>query len=304
MQEEETLTAPPVEGNGLESPPQETPPEAQAPEEPQETDVPKVDGTVQPASSNGETRKPSEFYKERQLYKRKIENLESQISEVLKRLDSKQQPNTVTPPTQRKHSFDEARLFAKPQEVINEILAEERKLMAEEIKKEILENYIPKVYSETEKKRTFEKEQQEALELIFPKSGADDKRSVKQRMDADPERTAKVQEMLDETGIDLISEKSPLKAAKALLKFLDEKKETPKNPNVIKKALVGSTATGSPAGGGKKVATLNEIKAQLNALDVEVDKNPDIKYEPTFIQKKQALKSQLSALAKELKGNQ
>ena len=52
------------------------------------------------------------------------------------------------------------------------------------------------------------------------------------------------------------------------------------------------------------MATLAEIKSQLAVLDEQVDKDPDLRYDDGFKQKRQDLKSQLSKLAKELGENQ
>lgn len=298
-----TITAPPEESVAAEPASEATEPVSQETAQPQETGAPQG-REAQPTPSNGETRKPSEYYRDRQ-FKKEIESLKKIVSDLQSRPASTAvQP--VSPASRTLSKIDPVKLWENPTQILSEVLAEHEKLMREEFKKELLEKDIPNVMNQTNQARESERNQQDALELIFPKSSADDKRTLVERVNADPKRRDQIQEMLNETGLEIVSQTDPVKAARTLMKLMEASKPpVPKNPNAIKKTLVGSTATGSPSGAGdKKMATLQEIKSQLSVLDEQVGKNPDLRYEDSFIQKRTELKNQLSALAKELGKNQ
>lgn len=302
---EEIITAPVVEGLPEGTGSQEAQPGSQEPVQSQETTHPQGREDGQQPSSQGEARKPSQFYRERQLYKTKMENLERSNAE-LREIVSKMQNPAASPPARPALKLDKDAFWQDPAKPLDEILTEREKLWKEDIKREILETDLPKHLSEADARRKDESNRQEALELIFPKSGQDDKRTLKERSEANPERTAKIHQFVVDNHLDLIWEKDPQKAASLVAMALGENRaQTPKNPNAIKKSLTGSTATGSPiSAGGKQMATLAEIKAQYEALDVQVDKNPDLRYDPSWKGKRAELKNQLIALAKEQMKNQ
>lgn len=300
---EETQSTLVVESPVTESPAQEAAPTSTEVGQSQDT-TPQPGRTEDKPTSNVEARKPkaSEFYGERAAYKRRIEGLEATISKLNERFETFAKP---APTVERKPKpFDQNKFWVEPDKVLDEVLSEREKDLLERYDKK-LEERLPQLLSEREKGQEFTRKTQEGFELIFPKSGADDARTAEERALADPERLAKVNSIMKQFKLDALSKEHPKEAAEMTLKLLDaDKPAVVKNPNVIKKALVGSTATGTPLGGGKKMPTLADIQAQLTLLDKELDKNPDFRYEDAFVAKNKELRDQLSVLAKELEKTQ
>lgn len=294
--------APVVDGVAAEPASQVPQPEAQAPAEEQPTQPDKVESAAPTNTSPPETRKPSDYYKDRDRYKKRLDSLESTIQTLIEQNASIKKPSV--PEERPKLKIDNDKFFTNPGEVIQEILDSEKKVWREEVRKELLETELPRLLSETNVKTELARRQQDSLELIFPKNGADDRRSIKERGNADPEKLKKLNELWTDTGMNLLWESSPEKAAANFLKLTKDLFPAKKNPNVINKSLVGSTATGRPNTGGKTMPTLSEIKSQLKTLDDQVDKNPDMRYDEGWKAQMGKLKTQLSELHKELGKNQ
>lgn len=311
MEVEQATAAPTVEGVPGQTPESQ---EAQAPSqekpESQETVQPQSRGDGQQPSSNGGTRKPSEFYKERERYKNKIANLESQLSEIKTLITSQKKETSVPPPPSAPPiEFDKAKWWDEPKPILEQILKDREKFLLDEFNRKLDEKFNQNL-DQRELQRKLKSEEQEALELIFPKTGQDDKRTLAQRMNADPEHTEKVLEILANSKIGAIANDAPKEAAELLLLKLEKlraeatpKPQAPKNPNAIKKSLVGSTATGSPtSSGGKTMPTLAEIKSQLEQLSAQADKKPELRFDQAWRTKREQLKDQLTVLHKELSG--
>lgn len=298
---EEILTAPVVEGSGTETPAQVADPQAQAPDQGQDTTL-ESGRTQDKPTSNGETRKPkaSEFYGERAQYRKRFEEQGKLISELQAKIDSLAKPASPSPKTL---DFDPQAFFTDPRPVLQKIRDEMRQEIASEFKKDLLEKELPQFLSERDKTNEFVRKTQEGFDLLFPKTGTDDKRTPEERAVADPERLAKVDSIIKQYHLEGLTRTNPMESAELVQKLLNLEKPSapPKNPNAIKKTLVGSTATGSPINaGGKTMATLTEIKAQLDALDKQVDKDPDVRYTPEYVAKNKELQNQLVVLYKEL----
>lgn len=298
---EETLTAPVVEGSGTETPAQVADPGAQA--SGQEQDTTSQDGrTENKPTSNGEARKPkaSEFYGERAQYRKRLEFQDRQISEMREMLNSLAKP---APPVPKALDFDNQAFFTDPRPILQKLLDEQKQQLTNEFKKELLEKELPQYLTQRDQTNEFVRKTQEGFDLLFPKTGTDDKRTPEERAIADPDKLAKVDAIIKQYHLEGLTRTNPVESAELVHKLLNsEKPPAPvKNPNAIKKTLVGSTATGSPINaGGKTMATLTEIKSQLDMLDKQVDKDPDVRYTPEYIAKNKELQNQLSILYKEL----
>lgn len=269
---------------------QETQPETQVTEEPQKSDDSQVETTEPQATSEGTERekpKPSDFYRERrekQYFKQSVSQLQSELAELKNLLKAK--PSEPTAPKPKPD------LFVDP----DSYLSDREQRLREEMKKEILGELTQSRQAE-ERNRSM----QEATEIIFPKSGPDDKRSLAERVQENPELADKVQNLLNETGLEVLSQTHPLQAAKLLQKLIEsEQPKVVKNPTAIKKELTGSTATGSPiSAGGKTMPTLQDVKSQLSELDKKVDEDPNYRYEDEYVTKNRQLQNQLVMLARE-----
>lgn len=306
--EEGTITTQPETGVPAETGSQETQATPQGAPESQENGQPQGRGDGQQPSSNGETRKPSEFYKERQKDKKWRESVEgfmSEIKEQIKALGTK--TPAVSPQPTQEPKFNYQRFWNTPDQVLEEVLSAREKELIQSVKKDIMENELPRVMQESERRRESVQGQQEALELMFPKSNMDDKRTLENRVQDDPQRSQRIEQILVDYKLDVLATTHPRDAANIVLKLLNAERPlaAPKNPNAINKKLTGSTATGSPvAAGGKQMPTLAEIKAQREILASQVDKNPDLRYDPEWQKKSADLKNQLTVLYKELEKQQ
>ena len=192
MPEIETIPAPPVEGEVPQGgATQAAEPGAQVPVQSQEPAPVKVETGEPKPSSSLETRKPSEFYKDRDRYKRRVDSLEQMIKDLQNQISSNS-TKTVSKAEPRKIEFDADKFFANPSEVIGQILESEKKAWREEVRKELLEKEIPGLLSKSNQESEMARRQQDAMELIFPKSGPEDKSSLTARRDSDPERAQKL----------------------------------------------------------------------------------------------------------------
>lgn len=300
---EDTQTAAPVaEGvsEGTES--QVTaPPEQSAGQQQDATQVQGREPGQLPSSESAGRPKPSEYYRER----KETRQLREQLRELQQwREDelAKRRQASAPEPQKPARSFDRDKFWVTPEEV----LAEREKAIREEMEATLekkLEERLNKTLTEREKATAFERQQQEALELFFPKESADSKETLQQRIAKDPAKVERLQTILVENGLDELSDQ--VKAAKIAMKLYAEevKAQAPKkDPNVIKKSLVGSTAT-SAAGGAKGPATIEEIRSEKAKLEKEKDANPAVMFNDDFRKKWNLVKEQYTKLIKESGNN-
>ena len=78
---------------------------------------------------------------------------------------------------------------------------------------DLLEKDFPKALTQSEKHKEIERNRQEALELMFPRSGADDRRSLESRVKADQNRAMELEQVLVDNKLDVLSETFPKEAA-------------------------------------------------------------------------------------------
>ena len=226
----------------------------------QNAGTPKVEGGEQHTSSQTSGRpKPSDFYEARKADKQWKASLEGQVQQLSGQL---QEIGSVLKELKQKPP-DEPKFLTEVQ--MQELLltdpakwaSEREKQMQYEVQKsikQVKEVEVPKILQQhddkkqkEQKDREFETAKQEALELMFPKSGTDDARDLKARMKAMPERYERIDQLLEETGLDDILVVDPVKAAKGVLKVLElEAKLQRTNPGVPTKGQLSAvTPTGT-----------------------------------------------------------
>jgi len=291
---DEQTTAPPVEGvTGTTPASQTTVPEAQAPAQPLETGQPKVDGVEQPASSpQEEPRQPSDFYKSRERSRRRIESLEDTIDSMQKQMATLTQPPPPVP-----QPFDNTRFMENPEET----LMQREVRLKEEIRKEIIEQELPRIQNEQNQERR----KQEALELIFPKESFDSRVTLKDRANKNPEKLEAIQEILEAEGLNEMSIKNPVQAANIAIELYNGRNkktvERVQNPAAIDKKLMGNqTAVPQNTGGAIKVPTLTEVRAERESLEKEVEANPSLRQDPAWLERREKSKQNFVQLAREL----
>lgn len=290
--DEETITAPAESGNGTESPPQATETPSQEVSQPQHSATEQVEPVVSaPQEQESSRRRPSDYYRERQ-WKRRLEDTVTSLAQRQEELLSflKEQKAPSGDP-QKSGKFDLEKFFSDPQTVLTEL---EKALLAE----------IDKVRSEVQgwkaeqSKSQAVRVQQEALELLFPKSK--DGESLEVRVNKDPERTERILEILKEPGVIQLFESNPQRAVRFILAEAGEG-VNPK-PTVLPKKLMGGVAKGNPTpGGGKKAMTEEDLRSELRKLRDEADKSPQVRFDPEWRKKKETIMRDLERVLTEEK---
>lgn len=307
MAEEQVVTAPPAEGNGEGTPPQGSGSVPQGTNQSQEAGTVKVETAGQQVSSpTTERPKASEFYRERN----KIRTLETQIrqlSEQLQKIGSTSSPSaaqaTVSPQEQERIKQERLQEFFRDPIGYQEKLLAEREKQYQEKMDEMLGKRIPESIQQLESRREYDRKQQEALELIFPKGSSTD--TLEQRIKSNPQKAQKIMEIVERCGLNDASRERPREIADAVLKiYAYENSNGRQNPApALKKSAVGSTVTGTPpgAGGQKAMASLAEIQAERNALLAQKETHPDVVYTDDFKKRWDEVTDKLTKHAQELK---
>lgn len=313
MNETETTTAV-VDGPGEGTPAQESGSASQDANQTQETtntNTERVEGTEQDASSAEKPRpapRASDYFQ-----KREFGRLKDTIAEQNRRIEElvnlyKQPPSQAKPNIPDWLSNPQV-FWEKPQENLFRLM-EEAKASAKKEAMEEFQRTLPGALKEYSTGQERERNMQDALELIFPNKG-NEKNPLEKRIASDPDRAERLMEILNETGLNELSQTKPKEAAQlAMLVYEKERaqlapsKPAP-NPTILKKSLVGPTATGNKLSGGEKaMPTLQELRAERDRIEKQMDENPALRIDPAFMQKRDELKRQYSASFKELRGDQ
>ncbi len=120
MAEELKVTTPPVEGVPAEKPAESQPtvPSSQEPAQPENTGQAQVESPVeQPLQAEEETRQPSDYYKSRDKYRRRVDSLEQAVSDVQNQITTKDVPSV---PSTDPGRLDAQKLYDNPEAVFTE----------------------------------------------------------------------------------------------------------------------------------------------------------------------------------------
>lgn len=292
--EEQTITAPVVEGAAVETVVTETPPSTQVPAEPQETTTGEVEsGSKEPQVPEPARRKPSDYYQDRKTI-RELKETVSQLRKWKEEQESvrKQQPQTAAPEIP---DFDPQHFSPEHKRIL---LAREKSLRdAYDAKISALEQRFggwqqEKVVAESDRK------QQEALEKLFPKSSPDSRETIQERIDKNPERAARIQEVLLSTGLNDFFNKNPDMAFKMLMQEIGEAPSAA-NPTVLKKSLMGGANSGNPGMGDKRTRTEQDLRAELKKIGDQLDQNQSLRLDSKFMERKRQVQDDLQRLVTE-----
>lgn len=301
MNEQSVQTAPPVveglpQGSGSQESaavPQGTPPT-------QETTSVAVDNGEQHTSSQDGTRLlPSEHFTVREI-RRENKALADSIAQMQRQQQEfmqQMQQQFTAPPKRQESQFDPNKFWTNPDEVLSE---REKRLQEDWSRKqqEFLEKTLPERLGQFEKKRETERQEQEALELIFPKSPDNPNEPFESRRDKDQFKKNAILEIFETYGLDAVE---PKKAAKFAIKvFKDEYEPKLRNPNAPSKAQMASTASGMPVG-GPSAPNQQTINEQLSKMNAQVGADPSLFRNEQFMAQWNALRDQAE---KTIKGNQ
>lgn len=276
---------------------------------------PAPQGVEQPQSANGAgqvepsqqqpssqpTERPSDFYAARERQKLKLQKLEQENKRLRDEFEAfKQNSSAAAQPP--KAEPKKVGFWENPDQYHEQIDAQFKTLeeRIEQKAKEILEKGVPQVLTQTKEQQTFEQNKQEALEMIFPKTDPNSKLTLEERMNSNPERLKKIDEIWKEHGLHYLAEKDPKAASRIALKLLGEtqpKPEAPKNPFAPKKEQMASTGT-NLKGGMKTMPDIQEIQNQFQGLMKQLGEKPALRFDDGFMQKMNVLEQQLTSLPK------
>lgn len=285
----ETLTTPSVESPGADTPPQETTLAPQGDTPPQKTEQPRVEGQAdKPQVTEPPRAKPSDFYRERERVRRLEDAYKSQSQQMqeMAALLKKLQPPEAT---ETNGKFDWEEFLKNPENVLT---ARENRFL----------DHIQKLetrFSNWEKSTTQESQarsSREALEILFPKAGEEDKSELEDRVESNP-RKERIDQMLKIPFISRMWDESPQEAAEFILFKLSSEK--PASPTVIKKTVMGGTARGGPGMGKSTQSPIEEKRAELKRLSDEADKNEDLRFDEKHKARRDQLIREIERLSKE-----
>lgn len=294
--ETEVITVPPVGDAGFESPSIETPPQAQAPAEPQSTDVaPEVERNDNvPQATDAQRVKPSGFYRERERVRKLEEAYKAQSHKMEEMANLLREIRNPKPDVSAIQKITAEELLNDPEKVLS---SREERLLKEfnSMKEEISQLKNQGVQAESMKA------EREALEMLFPKSSPDADESLEQRLD-NPERRELLEKVLKANpSLDRLMRIDPKGAAEFVLDKLNKSKPQ-SSPNVIPKSLMGSTARGNPTGGAKQGLTLEDKMSELKKLSAEIENSPALRFDAKHKERRDKLRSEIDGLMKEKRG--
>lgn len=292
----EVITAPPVVGAGVETPSIETPPQAQAPAEPQSTDVaPEVERNGNsPQAPNAQRVQPSSYYRERERVRRLEEAYKAQSQRMEEMANLLREIKNPKPDVSAIQKITAEELLNDPERVLS---SREERLIKEfnSLKEEISQLKNQGAQAESMKV------EREALEMLFPKSSPDADEPLEERLD-NPERRELLEKVLKANpSLDRLMRIDPKGAAEFVLDKLNKSKPQT-SPNVIPKSLMGSTVRGNPSGGSKQGLTLEDKMSELKKLSAEVEKDPALRFDAKHKERREKLRSEIDGLMREKRG--
>ena len=195
-------------------------------------------------------------------------------------------------PAPQRPTLDTDKLLTDPA-YLDSYLAERDKRLKDEWKTEVLEKELPQTMDKYENKKNIERQEQEALELIFPKSPANQQESFEERRDKDPFKRDAIFQIFQQYNLDNIPPKNA--AALALKLYETDYKPKLRSPNAPSKAQMASTATGNPIGG---VQPLNpqDINRELADMNYKAGTNPALMNDANFRKRWDSLTEQANKI--------
>src|SRR5258708_5553746 len=258
---DEIISTPSVTGNAEGTAPQGTEKTPQGGNQPQGTEQVKVDNPQQEASNQdgGGGPKPASYFSRQREREKQYQSTITEQRKMLERMDATlkevltrtQQPAPAAqkPAEQTEKIWNEKLYWDEPLEWQKQFAAMQEEKLTNAILEKIRKNEIPNFISQESQKQDFQRKELEALDLIFPKKDPKDADKWESRRDADPEYRDRVLKIMKETGLDILSETQPIKAARAVVEIYNVRypKTQAKSSNALpNKGALASTATGSP----------------------------------------------------------
>lgn|SRR3990167_5473454 len=301
MFQEELVATPPDSGVTGQQPVSQDP--GQTPQgSPQDQDPAssQVETTVQETSRRGTERpRPSDFYRDRQRF-RNLEGTIKQQSDQLKQMQALLEGLKSSVPAKASEPNDEFKInWDDPEKSLKENFASLKKAMQDKI--EEIKSEIPSFISKHEVEKSWPKQEQEALEILFPK-GPDLPEDLETRVNSDAKRLDRVHELFNLPHIARLAQISPVDAAKLVadkleIEALKKQKEDVRNsPLAPKKAQMVGTTSSTVSGGGKKMITKEDAVKRFSQITERLSQNSNLINDPKFME-------EMNLLSKELESN-
>lgn len=291
--EQEVLTVQPEKDNAAETAPLVTQPGVQTPAEQQVQGIPVVDGNVnnQPQVTETQRRKVSDYYKERERI-RKIEQANRDLTQKYDELSNLyKELKTPKPAVSEARRLTAEALLNDPEKELS--LRDERLLSEINALKEQF-NQVANNRAETEKQL----EQQEALELLFPKTSPDADETLEERITNEERKELLMKIHKANPGLDRLMTIAPLEAAKLTLVMLGNQRPV-SSPNTINKSLMGKTNTGNPSAGAKQKVAAEDLMSELRKLTKEATDKKELRFNKDHMKRRADLMKEIEKLAKE-----
>lgn len=282
MEQEQTSTAP-VAGSSPEGGSQGSNPSSQEPVQTQSTGTSQVETNPQQTSSEPTERplQTSDHYAERQWKRSMQAELQQQrqmMAELVKTMTSGGQT------TQPNKGFNYDEFIQNP----DKYLSERDRLL----KEQILTQEFPKMTQQLKAEQEKDRQWQEALELMFPKTTESPYDDVRVRIKKNQQRMDELDAIWAEYGLDNIP---PSKAGKIAVEIYESKRRgqtATRNPYAPTKAQMAPTSSGISQGGSKKMDP-NQLAAKADQMKKQVGEKPELMFDDAFRNEWNAVKAEM-----------
>lgn len=271
-----------------------TEPTSQGAVQPQGTEQPTVDGSVQPTSSEPAARpRASDHYRERKQ-KREYAALVERLNRLEQENQALRKP-AVAPQEISQEALEDMR-FNDPLKYVDIT----RKQMEEQFNKKLeeLTSNLPKHIEQIKAREEFTRREQEALDKLFPTTPGARNETLEDRIYRNEEHLNRIGGIVDEFGLQGFLQANPDKAAKAIMEIYErrygKKSEVPANPAAPKKEQLISIGGGKSSAGAKK--TLPEVMTEIRKMADRIAKEPYLANDSDFLAKKKILDDQFNSL--------
>jgi hypothetical protein len=276
-------TTQPVAGSSPEGGSQGSSSSSQEPVQTQPTGTVQVENSPQPTSSEPTERplRTSDFVAERQWKREMQSTLQQQqqmIAELVKTISSGGQT------AQKPKSFNYEEFIQDPEKYLNE---RDRNLQ-----EQILNNEFPKLTQQLKAEQEKDRQWQEALNLMFPKTNESPYDDVRLRIKKSQQRMDELDGIWAEYGLDGVP---PAKAARIAVEIYDAKhrgQAAPRNPYAPTKAQMAPTSSGIAQGGQKKMDP-NQLAAKADQMKQQMGLKPELMFDDNFRNEWNAVKAEL-----------
>ena len=298
---EEVITAPPTEGSPAETGLQPTAPISQEPAQPEKQGEVQVENPESQATSKQPERQrpPVSFYAKQRREQEERRVLKETVQKLNEKIDQFQKQSSVVPAKPEISKEEQFQRFWKEGPDYIERLLKEQQERYEQRLKDFEENGVPKILESRESMRSKEMQKQEAWDVLFPKSSPDSRETMQERVQKDPQRAQRLEEIIREQGLDDVAESDPLKVARIATRIyaLENPSSPARNPLAPKKSQMASTSSGTPPGGGK-MNTANGIVEKYQQMRERLNGDPSLLQNEQFKNEWDTLGVEMSKIVK------